>query len=129
MFRLLWMRYKIYINYKKYSKSIKDGNHVLEMRYNNIIKELEEDIRLDELRYFYGQSLFVFCPNCGDELLSQRTDIERKDYANNISIDTITCNKCNHTDEWVNGILPLPTLKSRIGKIKEIDEDGYKKSF
>lgn len=111
MVKLIYKRIRLYMLYKKHVKMIKQNRLVSEMRYKKDIEKLEKEIHLEELEYFYNQTLFIFCPNCGDELISQATEFKRIESNNKgISVDIYTCSKCNKDCKFVNGIGPTPLL-------------------
>lgn len=113
MLKLLIKRIKLYKLYKEYSKfGKKYGYEKSNSKYMELIHKMEKEIECDELKYFYDQTLFIYCPNCKKELLSQHTKIDRNGNLKLFwrSLDTIICTNCNHESKWVNGVSMLPKL-------------------
>lgn len=116
--KLLWKRIQLYRLYKEYAYEIKYISDVrAKFFYKDRIKELEKEIKDLELEYFYNQSLFLYCPNCGEELISQY-----KGYEENGIIMTYECDKCHHISNWVNGIAPIPMVIKNEEDLKKYSE-------
>lgn len=94
MFKLLLMRIKLYRLCKK------NENH-------NDIKELKKNILIEEMRYLYGQTTFVYCPKCGCELISSDSFVFDEELV------TYKCVKCGVISEW-DFDSPAPILIQHI---------------
>lgn len=101
MFRLLYLRLKLFRLYKKDYKLIKNDEDRTEM-----IIEIENLLRLiytEDSRYFYNQTNWVWCPKCHHDLVGTNSFFAETDHV------YYKCSNCSTESKWDfnNGICPI----------------------